>query len=191
MKKITIGLLFILSIFSLLQSACLRDDFKQEITTIDSLKTHLTQLRDSVIALDMDSAQVIHDKASQILKTLHEYYDPRAEELSLEDGIKFGQFKTIKKALRNYRERHENILKELEYTSKQLQDLKESMERSEFEKKVGEQYLNDEKEAVALLEKEINSLKKGIAFAKKRYHKMENEIKALMAKVGIDKEVAW
>lgn len=174
-----------------MSTSCIKTNYKKEIARVDSLEVVLAGFASSVDTINVVFFDSIAKHTKSILEELHEYYDTRGEELPLEDGIAFGNFKAVKKGVRNFYERLENIKKELNYSQAQLSALKHDMEESAIEKELAITYFDEEKHAIDILSKEINSLLEGLTFASERYSKMLPEIKMKMEKVGIADSVAW
>jgi len=171
--------------------SCAKTNFKSEIAQIDSLENVLVSYSLVVDTIDVMFFDSIGTHTTDILAALHEYYDTRGEELPLEDGIAFGNFKAVKKGVKNFTERLSNIKKEINYSNSQLSSLKSDMEASAIEKELAKKYYLEEKHAIEILEKELNSLTEGLSFAASRYDKMLPDIKLKMERVGIADSVAW
>lgn len=177
--------------YALLSTSCIKTNFKKEIAQVDSLQLILTSHNLSIDTINVVFFDSVAKHSKAILEELHEYYDTRGEELALEDGIAFGNFKAVKKGVKNFPERLENIKKELNYSQTQLSALKHDMEESAIEKDLAKTYFEEEKHAIDILSKEISSLVEGLSFAAARYDKMLPEIKQKMEKVGIADSIAW
>lgn len=180
-----------LYVYVVMATSCAKTNFKSEIAQVDSLENILVGYSLSVDTIDVMFFDSIGTHTSDILAELHKYYDTRGEELPFEDGIAFGNFKAVKKGVKNFNDRLINIKKEINYSTSQLSSLRSDMEASAIEKELAKQYYLEEKHAIEILEKEINSLTQGLSFAASRYDKMLPEMKLKMEKIGIADNIAW
>jgi hypothetical protein len=171
--------------------SCAKTNFKSEIAQVDSLENVLVSYSLVVDTIDVMFFDSIGTHTTDILAELHKYYDTRGEELPLEDGIAFGNFKAVKKGVKNFTERLSNIKKEINYSNSQLSALNSDMEASTIDKELAKKYYLEEKHAIEILEKELNSLTEGLSFAASRYDKMLPDIKLKMERVGIADSIAW
>lgn len=150
MKKTNI-LIFSLAIlgFYLSQTSCNRNNYKEQIITVDSLSnatgTFLTQINSIDSTSVMSMAPLVKEDLKWISDSLSK------EDLS-RSSVFLSKLKSAKKLVQVFPREYSSIKNELNISLIQLDDLKSDLINSNLDKKHANKYVNDEKKALIEIE---------------------------------------
>jgi len=163
-----------------LLTACNRTDFTTEVKKIDSLMVEL----DSAIALynsiDTIGFPEISQSFSENTAFVQKIYTDRNDTMPRDVAMLMSDYRELKKPAKGFLVKHKSIGEELDFTQKQLEDLKHDLENNLLDSNFVDRMLVDELEAVQTVEGSVASLKLSSEFTKKKYAEMEPQIDSLI-----------
>jgi len=148
----------VLSIYFFLVS-CGPHPFHSELNEIDRLNTQLDSLETVFNSIDLERAVASNVKVEQDANALKMYVNNYPEAFDKKIGVLIDELGFAKKAFSRIEKNHGNLKEEINYSKKQLQDLKADLNNNNLSAEKGKEYLQKEKKAIDELRKNISLMK--------------------------------
>jgi hypothetical protein len=164
MKKIISTTLVLLAIgIYFFSNSCNRNDYTQEIAKVDSL---FQQVNSYKLYLDSIDSTSVMEYATMVAHDLKWISDSLAKESMAGASVFLFKVRTGNKLLENFPVEYAALKKEVNFSHKQLLDLKVDLQNGSIEKVQVITYLKDEKLALKAIEIHFNKLKKRLEILK-------------------------
>ena len=138
------------------------DPSENNLVVLDSLQTEIRQLDDFLKSIDYKQSMACLDSVNDGLHTIAaEYQDTFPKSLA----VMVSSYRGIRKPLSNLKDRYHVYLQEMQTSANQIDNLRKDIQEGNLEGSLVDKYLNDEREALASWQQEIE---KTVNMAKKK-----------------------
>lgn len=138
---------------------CNPNDYSKEIDQVDSLLVVAVEMHQFMI--NIDSADIV-EKIEIVNDDFKFVQDSLQSDLILQSTTYLGQLRTVKKMGDGFLNEYATLKNESTYSIDQLNDLKKDLQNGSLNPEEAKKYLNDESNALAILDKHFQKLKMGL-----------------------------
>lgn len=169
-----------------LLTSCGDSRYAGEIVRIDSLNITLDSCELVLDSLDMDKISKVTDNVMGDLNDVQRIMIEQEGTLDKPTLMKLSQYYAINSGLRKFKKNHEKVTGEIEFTRKQLKDLKETLESNLVKPDKATEYLKKETEVVRECALLVEKMVIGITFAVNFYDENFDRVEELLALYASD-----
>ncbi len=164
MRKFALLLAFIALVTSLV--SCNQQVTEERLQRIDSLGIHLNYVSETLN--DVDSVMLMN-RIGDVDRTSTWVYDNVTDTLERKPGLAFGDFQRSKKYLMQALARYGEVSRELQYSQKQLENLRKDVKESFYSEEEFAGYFKTEARSIGNLVNATDELKEKYASSNGRY----------------------
>ena len=157
-------------------SRCNTTSYTSEINTVDSLIVVAKQLNQSII--NIDSADVI-SRMVLVNSDFSFVQDSLPSDLFIEASVFLNNIKVVKKMGNSFSSEYKTLKKESQYSIEQLNDLLVDLKGGTLSKKDCDKYIQDESNALFLLNKHYNKIEFGLDVLYNKYSENRDDFYSL------------
>lgn len=150
--------------------------YKAEVSTVDSLLTEVKKMEERFNNLDFTTISTVKETVFLELDSVTNICKNNDVALTKEEAIFFGRYKGITKPVKKVDKDRGMLIHELEFTQKQLGNLKTDLDKKALSKEEAAKFIADEKMAVKTLEKSISNLERGSDILLTKFKQMRGEV---------------
>lgn len=167
--------------FLLLSSCGQRTEYAPEIEVLDSLKTELSELKNSLAEYNTEKLMEIDSLVKQHADYLNAGVD---DTLSKEEWMLLGNYtKAINKRLGKFDEKLLKLKSEVDTSLKKIGDLRSDLQHNAFEPQMAKRYLDDELRKCVELQSAEALMKEKSAKATELYYEQREQVDSVMANI--------
>ena len=174
------GRITLFLVLVLLATACNRTDYTTEISQIDSLMVELDSAKDMYSSIDTAGFSELSQSFSENTAFVQQVYKQRNDTMPRDVAMLMSEYRELKKPAKGFLVKHKSIGEELDFTEKQLEDLRHDLENNLLDSNFVDRMLTDEMKAVNEVESSVATLKLSGKFTKKKQAEMEPQVDSLI-----------
>ncbi|MCH2215207.1 MAG: hypothetical protein MK086_08570 [Flavobacteriales bacterium] len=174
------GRLTLFLVIVLLAYACNRNNYTTEINQIDSLIVELDSAKEIYSSIDTAGFSELSQSFSENTAFVQQVYKQRDDTMPGNVAMLMSEYRELKKPAKGFLVKHSSIGEELNFTQKQLEDLRHDLENNLLDANFVDRMLTDEMKALNEVESSVATLKLSGQFTKEKQAEMEPKVDSLI-----------
>lgn len=160
--------------------SCNGNENQAEIARLTHLQSRLDSCARVIDSLDLERIGKLSSEIATALESIQKIVAENEDTMDKHTAIFLSQYYAINKGLNRFSKNHKKLIKEMDYTAKQLTDLTADVYESKLKLDKMATFIQAEEEAVLMCVLKTTELVSGIKFALRNYDENSEKVEEIL-----------